>query len=328
MSAILLLVGVFSSITATQSIGVCYGVSGDNLPSRQEVVDLYKTNGISRMRIYYPDEEALQALRGSNIELIMDVAGETIQSLTNPDVAIDWVNTYVTPYSDVKFKYINVGNEVHPGDAVAQYILTAMTNIQNAISLTNLQGQIKVSTAIDGTLITNSYPPSNGAFTSDATTYITSIINFLAENESPLLANVYPYFAYVNDLQNIDLAYAIFNQQGNNEIGYQNLFDAMLDSIYAALEKVGASNLQIVVSESGWPSEGGTGATTENADTYYANLISHVSGTSGTPMRPGVSIETFLFAMFDENHKLGAETERHFGLFFPNKTSKYSLNFN
>ncbi|RDX68080.1 hypothetical protein CR513_52969, partial [Mucuna pruriens] len=147
-------------------------------------------------------------------------------------------------------------------------------------------------------------------------------------NGAPLLANVYPYFAYANDQQNIPLSYALFTQQGNNDVGYQNLFDAMLDSIYAALEKVGASNLQIVVSESGWPSQGGDGATTDNAGTYYSNLISHASGGSGTPKRPGGSIETFLFAMFDENQKQGAETERHFGLFNPDKSPKYQLSFN
>ncbi|XP_020215077.1 glucan endo-1,3-beta-glucosidase [Cajanus cajan] len=328
MSAILFFVGILSSITVAQSIGVCYGVIGGNLPSRQEVVDLYKTNGIGRMRIYYPDEEALQALKGSNIELIMDVAKETLQSLADSNVAKDWVNKYVIPYSqDVKFKYIAVGNEIHPNDNEAQYILSAMTNVQNAISSANLQGQIKVSTAIKFDLIMNSYPPNDGAFTDEAKSYITPIINFLVSNGAPLLANVYPYFAYAGD-QSIPLAYALFTQQGNNDVGYQNLFDAMLDAVYAALEKLGASNLQVVVSESGWPSEGGNGATTDNAATYYGNLISHASSGSGTPKRPGGPIETYLFAMFDENQKTGEDSERHFGLFTPDKSPKYQLTFN
>ncbi|KAG4941099.1 hypothetical protein JHK87_044970 [Glycine soja] len=83
----------------TQVIGACYGVNGNNLPSKQEVVDLYKSKGIPRMCIYSQDEATLQALRGSNIELMMDVAGETLQSLTDPNVATDWVHRYVTSYS-------------------------------------------------------------------------------------------------------------------------------------------------------------------------------------------------------------------------------------
>ncbi|KAM7473239.1 hypothetical protein LguiB_020482 [Lonicera macranthoides] len=50
---------------------------------------------------------------------------------------------------------------------------------------------------------------------------------------------------------------------------------------------------------------------------YYKNLIGHVKGVNGTPRKPNKAIEAFLFAMFDENSKTGAETERHFGLFAP-----------
>jgi len=299
---------------------------GNNLPSRQEVVDLYKSNGIDKMRIYSPDEEALQALKGSNIELILDVAKETLSSLTDANEAINWVNKYVTPYAqDVKIKYITVGNEIKPNDNEAQYILPALQNIQNAISSANLQGQIKVSTAIDMSLIGTSYPPNDGAFTDQAKQYLQPIIDFLKNNGAPLLANVYPYFAYIGDKVNIPLDYALFKQQGNNDVGYQNLFDAQLDSVYAALEKVGGSDVKIVVSESGWPSDGGDSASTDNASTYYTNLINHVN--NGTPKRQG-AIETYLFAMFDENQKTGAATEQHFGLFNPDKSSKYQTSFN
>ncbi|QCD88823.1 glucan endo-1,3-beta-glucosidase-like [Vigna unguiculata] len=331
MSAtLLLLLAVLSStavlLTGAQSIGVCYGANGDNLPPRQEVVDLYKSNGIGKIRLYYPDEGALQALGGSNIEVILGVPNDQLQSVTDAGGASDWVNKYVTPYSNVNFKYIAVGNEVPSGDALAGSVLPALQSIQTAISSANLQEQIKVSTAIDTSLLGNSYPPNDGVFRDDATSYITPIVNFLAQNGAPLLANVYPYFAYVQNQQSITLDYALFTQQGNNEVGYQNLFDASLDSLYAALEKIGQSNVEVVVSESGWPSEGDVGASVDNAGTYYRNLITHAKG--GTPKRPNGPIETYLFAMFDENQKDGAETERHFGLFNPDKSPKYQLGFN
>jgi hypothetical protein len=139
---------------------------------------------------------------------------------------------------------------------------------------------------------------------------------------------VYPYFSYTDDPSQISLPYALFTSPGvvvqDGSLGYQNLFDALLDAQYSALEKAGAPNLQIVVSESGWPSEGGDAASVDNAGTYYNNLINHVKG--GTPKKQGQAIEAYLFAMFDENQKPGAAVEQHFGLFLPNKQPKYQIN--
>lgn len=173
-----------------------------------------------------------------------------------------------------------------------------------------------------------SYPPSDGEFSDEARSFLDPIISFLEANGLPLLANVYPYFGYIEDPRDID--YALFKSPGtvvtDKGLNYQNMFDAMVDSIYSALEKSGGSNVRVVVSESGWPSEGRDVATTENAGTYYKGLINHVN--QGTPKKKGQAIETYLFAMFDENNKRGEVTEQHFGLFRPtNKEPKYRITF-
>ncbi|KAM7473303.1 hypothetical protein LguiB_020546 [Lonicera macranthoides] len=320
-----------------QSIGVCYGKHGDNLPKEQDVINLYNSNGIGKMRIYSPDPKILQALRGTIIELILDVPNDGLQSLaSDPAVAAAWVQTNIQAYSDVKFKYISVGNEVDPNKDTSQYtgyVLLAMQNVHNAIVSAGLQDQIRVSTATYTGLLVNTSPPSQSAFNENVRSYIVPIIEFLVQHNLPLLVNVYPYFAYADDTQ-IPLEYALFIAPSavvtdpDRNLQYHNLFDAMLDSHYAALEKAGGPNVGIVVSESGWPSEGGTGASVENAGMYYKNLISHVKGVNGTPRKPNKAIETFLFAMFDENSKTGAETERHFGLFTPTQQPKYGITFN
>ncbi|XP_022760689.1 glucan endo-1,3-beta-glucosidase, basic vacuolar isoform [Durio zibethinus] len=335
MAAIVLL-GIFAANldqTGAEPVGVCYGMLGNNLPNAWEVIQLYKSQNIRRMRLYDPNQAALQALRGSNIEVMLGVPNSDLQSLANPSNAQSWVQRNVLTYwPSVRFRYIAVGNEVSPvngGTAwFAQFVLPALVNVFNAVRSAGLQDQVRVSTAIDMTLIGNSYPPSAGAFRGDVRSYLDPIIGHLAWARTPLLANIYTYFSYSGNPRDISLPYAIFTSPSpvvwDQGRGYQNLFDAMLDSLYSALERAGQGGLQVVVSESGWPSAGGFGTTVDNARTYLTNLIKHVQG--GTPKRPGTAIETYLFALFDENRK-EPELEKHFGLFYPNKQAKYPLNF-
>jgi len=304
------------------------------------------------MRIYDLDEGILQAVQGSGIKLIIAVPNDNIQSIgSDPSAATQFVQRYVVPYAS-SIKYIAVGNEVAMDSPQAPLVGPAMQNVLNALNAANLGGEIKVSTAISTSLVINAYPPSNGMFSNMG--FMGPVANFLASNGSPLLLNVYTYFAYADPANTgrISLDYALFTSPNpaftdpNNGLQYYNLFDALVDATYAALSKAttvsmaisnaGSSSTRIVYPESGWPSGGGFssmstyytnadgGATSDNARTYYSNLISHAK--KGTPLKPE-PMEIYLFELFDEDNKPG-DVEKHFGLFYPNQQSKYQLNFN
>ncbi|XP_038685813.1 putative glucan endo-1,3-beta-glucosidase GVI [Tripterygium wilfordii] len=312
---------------SAQGIGVNYGLNGDNLPTPDKVVALLQSRNIEKVRLFDPNPGALKALGGSNIEVVLGVRNEDLQQLAqDSSFATQWVSTNVLPYVPaVKLRYVTAGNEVIPGP-MAQYVLAAMQNLNNALKAANVA--VPVSTVTHFKIIGKSFPPSSGAFADDSASILAPIVQFLASTHSPFFVNVYPYFAIDGDPSNIPLSYALGNSttvvvtDGSSQ--YKTLFEAMIDTVYAALANVGGQNLNVVVSETGWPSGGGGSlATVDNAKTYVNDVVA--SSSSGTPKRAN-AVETYLFAIFNEDLK-AAGTEQNFGLYHPDMTEVYHVNF-
>lgn len=295
------------------------------------MIEVCKRHNIQRIRLYNPNPAVLEALQGSNVSVIVGVAHGDIEGIAkDPSLARSWVHDNVLKYENVNFRYIVVGNEIIPSDGsgIAPSIPTAMQHISDALSAAGLR-KVKVSTSLSMAVLGKSYPPSSGEFRPDfQDSFINPIVNFLVKTQGPFLMNVYPYFAYVSDTTSIPLDYALFTSPSavvkDGAYQYKNLFTAMVDAVYAALEKVNGSKVEVVVSETGWPSEGGTATTVANARTYNSNLLEVVK--KGTPRRPTKPIEAYIFDLIDENDK-SPELEKHWGIFLANKKSKYPLSF-
>ncbi|KAG9152024.1 hypothetical protein Leryth_002285, partial [Lithospermum erythrorhizon] len=148
--------------------------------------------------------------------------------------------------------------------------------------------------------------------------FLHPLLQFLSNTGSPLMINVYPFFSYLNNKQYASYDTALFrspNVQMDMNLAYDNMFDATIDAYVYALEKEGFGDIKIMVTKTGWPTSGGDAASVNNALAYNGNIVKRVVNNIGTPKRPGIGVEVFLFDLFDENGKSGEEYERHFGIF-------------
>ncbi|KAL2317016.1 hypothetical protein Fmac_030892 [Flemingia macrophylla] len=211
-----------------------------------------------------------------------------------------------------------------------------MKNIHEALVKHNLHSDIKVSSPIALSALGSSYPSSAGSFRPELVEPVFKpMLEFLRGTGSYLMVNVYPFFAYESNADVISLDYALFRQNPGvvdpgNGLRYYNLFDAQIDAVFAAMSALKYDDVNIVVTETGWPSKGDNnevGASVDNAAAYNGNLIRKILTRSGTPLRPKADLTVYLFALFNENQKPGPTSERNFGLFNPDETRVYNVPF-
>lgn len=136
-----------------------YGRLGNNLPPPEQVVSLLKSRNIPRVRLFEPQQDAIQALEGSAIEVVLGTLnGDLPRLASDPSFATQWVAANVVPYANsVTFRYITAGNEVVPGDFETN-VLPAMQNLDSAIAAANLT--IPVTTVVSIGVLGASFPPS------------------------------------------------------------------------------------------------------------------------------------------------------------------------
>lgn len=178
-----------------------YGRLGNNLPSPAAVISLLKSRKINHIRLFSPDKDVLNCLRGSGVKVVLGVRNQDIRRIGNdPAYARTWIKTNIVAFKNVQFRYISVGNEVDiPRSPASAHILPAMQNLNSALKAIGIK--FPVSTTIATSLVVNSYPPSNGRFSDGSVNIMRSIVGFLVANRSPLLVNVYPLPTMKTDKQ-------------------------------------------------------------------------------------------------------------------------------
>ncbi|CAN1311656.1 Glucan endo-1,3-beta-glucosidase 3 [Linum perenne] len=280
------------------------------MPSPTQVAALLKAQNIRHVRLYDADRAMLIALANTGIHVTVSVPNDQILGIGQSNAtAANWVSRNILAHVPAtNITAIAVGSEVLTTlPNAAPVLVSALKFIYSALVAANLDGQIKVST-----------PHSS-----------VPLLKFLQSTGSPLMLNVYPYYAYMQ--ANHVIAPLQPNKEAvdsNTLLHYTNVFDALVDAAYFAMSELNFTNVPVVVTETGWPSKGDSSepdATVDNANTYNSNLIRHVLNNTGTPKHPGIAISTFIYELYNEDSRPGAVSEKNWGLFDANGVPVYIL---
>ncbi|KAL2319407.1 hypothetical protein Fmac_028376 [Flemingia macrophylla] len=108
-------------------------------------------------------------------------------------------------------------------------------------------------------VLQSSFSASSGSFKSELVELVIKLmLEFLRQTDSYLMLNAYPFFVYAANADKISLDYALLRDNPDvvdldNDLKYSNLFNAQIDSIFAAMSTLKYDNVIVTVSDTGWP---------------------------------------------------------------------------
>ncbi|KAI4382445.1 hypothetical protein MLD38_008409 [Melastoma candidum] len=326
---------VWCSVPGT--LGVNWGTCASQPLPPHKVVNLLKSNKIPRVKLPDANPDVLRALSGSGISVTLGIPDDLLPTLNSSlKSAEGWVHDNLTRYvPGVKIQYVAVGNDPFlsiNGDRFHPFVLGAAINIQAALVRSNLASRVKVVVPCSyDSFQTESGLPSGGRFRLDINETVGRLLTFHSQHQSPLFASLSPFLSYHLG-KNISLELVLFKGDAHplNDSGatYINALDLSYDTLVSALIHAGFPQMEIVISQIGWPTDGAANATLLIAEDFMKGLVKHVGSNTGSPLRPkNPPVETYVQSLLDEDGRsvvLG-NFERHWGLFTFDGQAKYDV---
>ncbi|XP_030524454.2 glucan endo-1,3-beta-glucosidase 9 isoform X1 [Rhodamnia argentea] len=338
--AIASLVGI-AGWSRAWAIGVNWGTASSHPLPPPKVVELLKSNNVSRVKLSDADPDVLRSLSGSGIAVTVGIPNLMLRTLNSSKKAAEsWVHDNVTRYFPaggprVRIEYIAVGDEpflLSHGDQFYPFVLGAATQIQAALTKANLGSKVKVVVPCSfDAFQSESNLPSEGHFRPDINKTMIQLLTFLSEHRLPFFASISPFLS-LHQSKNISLDFALFKgtarTHNDSHRIYKNSFDLSYDTLVTALYSAGFPQMEIVVAQIGWPTDGAANATSVIAEEFMKALINHIHSKTGTPLRPqNPPSEVYILSLLDEDQRStsAGNFERHWGVFTFDGQAKYHI---
>ncbi|KAH6779658.1 hypothetical protein C2S52_010895 [Perilla frutescens var. hirtella] len=332
MMMIVVVVAVLFARGAQGSIGINWGRQSAQRLLPSQVVDLLLQNGIKHARVYSSEVDILSAFVGSGIQLTISIFRASL--INSMDTAKAYVERNMPFFGPSSVRSVYLGGYVFDAgrdDAFLESSLKSLRMLQTALNDRGVGDQVKANFIhYELSLKPNISKPSEAEFLDQLKPAIMEYLDFIRQNHAPFPIEITPLLD-VSLMHDFGLDFAFPDNKSNlviqdiNGALYTNIFEWQYDCFVWALNKLNASDINIVVSQIGWPTDGLPGATATNAERFFKHLLPLVSSNKGTPMRPGAPIDINVHALTDETKMLPAEYSRHWGIYRSNGQPKYKI---
>ncbi|CAH9147248.1 unnamed protein product [Cuscuta epithymum] len=319
-------VGVYWGRFATQSM----------VPSM--AVDLLLQNGISEIRLYAPSPNVLTALEDSSLGVTVTVPNDFVRRMkwSNLRNIRDWIAELIAVplQRGVNIKTIIVLDEPFLRISGLQPISNATKVFRETVEClhsTNLS-HIRTTTSHFTDILKSVKKPSEADFQDDIKDEMLDYLSLFNSTNSFFTYDIYPIFSA--QANNWPIEFAFMDNKSNFSIvdgqyTYTNAFEFMFDALVVSIEKAGYPNMEIVIGQVGWPTDGAKDANVTNAERFYRTFLKHIVEKKGTPRRPNTNIDVFLATLTDENKipLVYGNYQRRRGIYNYDGTPKFKIDF-
>ncbi|EPS65149.1 hypothetical protein M569_09631, partial [Genlisea aurea] len=315
-------------------IGVNWGRETSHKLIPSMVSDVLLQNGVRHIKIFSTEVRAMKALSGTGISLTGTMASASVPFIRAPGTTRYWLNDHTRVFRNmgINLTSIHIGASPLPADNATYYedVVVAMKFLLDAITM-NGHDYLVATTVHNVEILNPLTKPSEAEFNPFYKDKVAQFLATINGTKTPFSISLMP-FQYLIDY-NVDVEFAFMDNKSNfsiedNGLIYRNAFELIYDSYLTALLKLGApKDIEILISQIGWPTDAHPLATVSNAERFFRGLLPHIKNNKGTPLRPGASIDIYIYSLADEN-LLPIDNgghDRHWGIYKSTGEPKFKM---
>lgn len=252
----------------------------------------------------------------SQMQIVLCIDYKELGPLATSGAAKKWVDDYIIGHESI-ISHICVG------DVIGKYDNFSLPDFNKAMNYIKalVPASIKFSAIVNTvSILGDSYDARTHPSDCKVMDWYVQLLTSLQDlngSPIPIFVRIMPYFLLTEGIPLVN--YLLYDGTEpymiDGKYWYRQVFDAMIDSIFCAVNDAGFSKMEMYV-VSGWPTKGPKPeASFAKAKIYNHNLLKHVGKSTPRENKPA---EILVYSLVDEDKLETTVNEfKHLGTFLP-----------